>query len=168
MALASRATWQNLAKSLNVFIRTNLQVAQSLTVLYPGGELLDTLPTTQWLEVTYIPLAPMAFVHRAGSGETYANLAQILVNINILERLSTRQGEVATYTLATLADTVQNTFLPTKRIDITDYDIGGEPVVGKLFVSEVTRQPPVRVSETQVEALNVSARCRYLEIFTLT
>lgn len=166
MALDARATWENITKSLNVYVRTNLQVAQSIAVVYPFGDPPDALPNT-WIEVQYVPLVPLEFLHQSVGSSAYANLAQVLVNINCMERLTVRQGKPATYSLVSLVDTVRGVFLPPTRIAINDYDTGGDPQVGKLTVMETTPQPVGSVAETQVEVINVSVRLKYLESFTI-
>ena len=156
----------NITKSVNVYVNTNVATALSLTVFYQGQDRLGTLPT-RWIEADFLPAAAIDTVMSAPGGGL-STWTECFLNLNCYERIETGLGTGNIYTLIATVEAVRQKFLVTTGITVRDYNTAGNPVAGALIVWErpsVTEVPIV--PDAGIKQINISVPMRYHEIINL-
>lgn len=156
----------NITKSVNVYVNTNVATALSLTVFYQGQDRLGTLPT-RWIEADFLPAAAIDTVMSAPGGGL-STWTECFLNLNCYERIETGLGTGNIYTLIATVEAVRQKFLVTTGITVRDYNTAGNPVAGVLMVWErasVTEVPIV--PDAGIKQINISVPMRYHEIINL-
>lgn len=130
--LEAASRYDNIEKSVNAFIDTNVATGLSLTVHYAGQTALDTIPS-QWAEVSYIYGIPVDDVRRSDSGGL-SHWVEDIININVFEKMDSGTGRVNLYSMTTLLDNIREIFDVGAAIPVYDYNTGGNPQAGALMV----------------------------------
>ena len=160
--LEANTKLENIEKSINAYISTNIQTALSLKVIYQRGAREASLPN-HWVEIGLVPLSAQTAYFFA-SGTTAGALSQFLVNLNIFERDDARKSGAATaYTLSGHVDSISALFAPGSSITIRDYDTSGTPAVGALRSIEIPDRTEIDTPpDSGITQINVSATLLYV------
>ena len=165
--LESGSRLDNITKSVNVYVNTQLVTGLGYTVYYMGQDRLGTLPT-RWVEADFIPGSGIAGIMAAPGGGV-STWVEMFLNLNCYEQMETGLGATNIYTLITMVDAVRQKFLITTAITVRDYATAGNPVSGALMVWErpdVTEVPIV--PDSGIKQINISVPMRYHEVISLS
>lgn len=157
----------NITKSVNVYVNTNVATALSLTVYYQGQDRLGTLPA-RWVEADFIPGSGIAGVMSA-PGAGLSTWTECFLNLNCYERTESGLATTNLYGLISMVESVRQKFLVGTGITIRDYATAGNPVSGALMVwerPEVTEVPIV--PDAGIKQINISVPLRYHEVIQLS
>ena len=156
----------NITKSVNAYVNTNVATALSLAVYYQGQDRLGTLPT-RWIEADFLPAAAIDTVMSAPGGGL-STWTECFLNLNCYERIETGLGTGNIYTLIATVEAVRQKFLVTTGIPVRDYNTVGNPVAGALMVWErpSVAEVPI-VPDAGIKQINISVPMRYHEIINL-
>lgn len=157
----------NITKSINVFVQSQIVTGLGHKVFYMGQDRLDTLPT-RWVEADFIPGAGIEVIMSAPGGGV-STWTECFLNINCFEQMETGIGTPNLYALITMVETIRQKFLIGTGIPIRDYGTAGNPVAGALMVWErpnVTEVPIV--PDAGIKQINISVPFRYHEVIQLS
>lgn len=180
-SLEAGSRLDNIVKSVNVYVSTQIATGLGLTVYYMGQGRIGTLPQ-RWVEVDLLPGDAIDGVMTGR--ESVSQWTQGILNINCFEKLEVGAGTTNLYTLITMVENVRSKFLVTTAIDVKDYATTGSPWAGALMVwerPEVTEVPIVQdagikqinISEVPIvqgagiKQINISVPLRYHEVIEL-
>jgi len=164
--LEAGSRFDNIMKSVNVYVRDQLVTGLGYTVYYMGQDRIGTLPR-RWVEVDLLPGDGVGDLMIAG-GEALSTWTQAILNINCFEQIETGTGAPNLYALITMVESIRNKFLVTTAIPVQDYATAGNPWSGALMVwerPEVTEVPTV--PDANLKQINISVPLRYHEVINL-
>lgn len=163
--LGAGSRLDNITRSVNVYVNTNIATALGYTVYYAGQDRVGTLPQ-RWVEADLIPGSGIADVMAAPGG--LSTWTEAFLNLNCYERIATGTGATNLYSLISMVETIRQQFLVTTGISVQDYTQGGAGYVGALMVWERPSvvEVPV-VPDAGIKQINISVPLRYHEVIAL-
>lgn len=165
--LESGSRWDNITKSVNVYVQTHLKTGLGYTVYYAGQDRIGKLPA-RWVEADLIPGSGIAGIMSAPDGGL-STWVEALLNLNCYEQMETGTGAPNLYTLVTMVESIRSRFLVGSAIDVKDYGTAGNPWAGALMVwerPEITEVPTV--PDAGIKQVNISVPLRYHETISLS
>lgn len=161
--LEAGSRYDNINKSMNSFVSTNIATGLSQTVYYMGQGRLGTLPQ-RWIEIDMIPGSQVAEV-KGMPDSGHAVWTELFLNINTFEQITSGLSQVNIYAMASLVDNIRELFEISASIPVYDYDAVGTPLAGGLMV---WASPSIREIPTPQDAgfrqVNISVPLRYHSI----
>ena len=134
MPLEAGSKPQNILKSIDAFVQSNIETGLSQTVYYMYQHIPAALDQpVRWVVMTLIDLGQVGSVKIAGENSHSAQTEYVLT-FNLYEKAETNLSETTRYTLATLAADIAGVFPLGLDIPVHDYDASGTPQHGGLGV----------------------------------
>lgn len=163
--LTAASRGDNHRKSVNAFVRAQIETGLGLRVHYEHAEPFDPLPT-RWVDVATIRMSPQEHTVATGNGKSGA-VVEFLLNLNFFERNDARRTGAATlYTLSTVVENVRQLLMPPAGIAVHDYDTVGNPQVGVLWAERPPAETSIDTSvnrELGITQVNLSATLKYVD-----
>jgi len=161
--LGAGSRLDNIAKSVNVHVQTQLVADLGYTVYYAGQDRLGRLPT-RWVEADLIPGSAIAAVSTGSGGDTFT-WTECFLNLNCFEQTEVGTGAPNIYTLITMVENIRSRFLVGSAIQVHDYASAGTAWVGALMVWERPSVTEVPVTpDSGIKQINISVPFRYHEV----
>jgi len=151
----------NIIKSINNWIATNIATGLGLTIYYEGQGRIGSLLST-WVESFVIPGDYLNEPMLAHTGDRFATLAETYLNLNVFQLIDSGQtGLVGIYALKTTATNIMQLFGPLVVIPVYDYNTVGTPQDGGLQVDNAPIPKTVPTPpDMGVEQINLSVSMR--------
>lgn len=131
MALGGIAKVTNIKRSLDNYIKTNIEDNEGISVDYEGLKFDDT-SVTEWIQPRILDILPQ--FHRQGSSTQYAETANILFHINIFVK---KGSMTASDRPRRIRDIVDYYFRIRKDIDLVGYAEGTDTVLATMRVRRI-------------------------------
>jgi hypothetical protein len=141
---------ENIARSVDAYIRTHIEVGLSTTVYYENQYVpTSVIRPSYWIEPTLNYLGQVSQLSRKGSGfQAWVNYA---LDFNIIEQTDAiGVAQVNRYALRRLATDVSEVFEVGVVVPIFDYDTVGSPWAGGLSVNEKPQIVAAQTPDDQV------------------
>lgn len=153
----------NIEKSINAHLNTNIATGLGLRVYYSGAGRFGDLPA-RWVESDTIFGSAIDNVMTHGT-TAYSVMTELFLNLNFFERTDSGLSLSAIYGLLTIVDNARQIYSINSTIPVHDYATAGKPLAGGLTVWE---PPDMRRIATPPEAglrqINLSVPLRYYAV----
>lgn len=149
----------NIIKSLNAYIITEIVGSLEIPVYFMGQERFDEPP--KWVESDFIYPLQVTMLDRGPNGSIGAQ-AECYLNLNVFLRDHDGLQPIGIYEMPTLITNIVERFDIPTEIPVRDYLAVGTPIIGSLRVHEKPRAQMIGTApDSGVMQANVSVLLRY-------
>ena len=165
MPLDAGSKYDNIAKSVDLFVETNIQTGLSVKVYYEYQHVPAAISQpAQWVVATLLGLGQTSGWLAAGSS-SHSAMMDYALDFNCYEKSDSGLSEINRYTLINLATSIADIFHATRIIPVYDYDTGGNPQDGGLTVVDMPYPIPRRGLESSgVRQIDVRVSLRHIAV----